>query len=173
MDCKRFLDLCVQMADGAWDQGIAKAVEVHAAACPVCARRLAEAREVRRAIQALPRIGAPAELWSGIARRIEAEAVRRRVAAARQRQLVGALAPLAAAAVVLLAVFLVVPAPQTDSPTLPVGPAIGPWASPATPPAVDVSALVIEHTQLANEPFVGGDDLVMVECALRTGLINE
>ena len=122
----------------------------------------AEAETLRQALAVLPRVTAPADLWLRVQRRIRAEALERRRRRARIRRLVPVVAPLAAAALLVLAVCII---KGTESPPLPP-PQEGAWE------VTRVEALVLEHAQLANEPFVGGDDLLVAEYAFPADVIR-
>ena len=156
MDCRRARDRLVLHVDGALPAAEAEAVRAHVAVCADCAHRLAAVVAVGRALEALPPMAAPDDLWANVRRGVRAEAVTRGRRRARVRRLVPAFAPLAAAALLVLGIFIQ-PKPTTTAPP------------PA--PEKDIAAIVIEHTQLANELFVGGDDLLVAECAFPADVI--
>ncbi len=115
-----------------------------------------EAGAVRVALRALPRATAPADLWPALARRIRAERQQERRRHVLVHRLVPSFAPLAAAAALVLAVFL------AGRPSVKSEPPAGP----------SLEVLLAEHNQLANEPAVSGDDLLAAESALKARLAS-
>jgi anti-sigma factor RsiW len=72
MKCTRFRAELDDLVDGALSTASAADLERHAAACPVCAAALRQARELQAMLEALPRrVDPPADLWPAIERRLE------------------------------------------------------------------------------------------------------
>ena len=75
MDCAEFDDRLADYLEGTLDAADRRAVEAHLASCVRCAALVRDLEEIRVAAARLPELTPSTDLWSGIARRIEAPVV--------------------------------------------------------------------------------------------------
>ena len=145
-DCDRARELMHARLDGSVESSAAQELEVHLASCPSCREHLADLEEIRRVAPSLPDLSPRAEVWSGLARRLDAER------AARPRPFwTGAKVALAMAATVVIAVassvyLLRAPAPAADAPAAAAGPVIQSQG--------DLVQDVDAHLRIADEHYV-------------------
>lgn len=150
MDCERASDLAVLLREGRLPASEAAGVREHLADCPACRRWLVREEALRRILSETEPLLAPDDLWPRLERRIRSEEERRRRARRHARRLVPLLVPLAAAAVLLVGLLLK-----------------GARQAPPPPPSISADAYLAatlqEHARLANESFLDGDELLVVE----------
>ncbi len=145
-DCDRARELMHARLDGSVESPAAQALESHLASCPSCRGHLADLEEIRRVAPSLPDLSPRAEVWAGLARRLDAER------AARPRPFwTGARVALAMAATVVIAVasslyLLRAPAPAADAPAAAAGPVIQSQG--------DLVQDVDAHLRIADEHYV-------------------
>jgi anti-sigma factor RsiW len=146
--CDRCASLIGDLVDGPIAAPAQRELDGHLATCPACRAVLADLRDIRRVAGRLPDYTPRPEVWSGIARRLEAEM------ALRPRPFwTGARVALAVAATLLVAVASSVwllrgPAPASQG-----------AAATASPAAViqstgDLVQDVDEHLRIADEHYV-------------------
>ena len=75
MDCAEFDDRLADYLEGTLDAADKRAVEDHLASCVRCAALVRDLEDIRASAARLPELTPSADLWSGIARRIEAPVV--------------------------------------------------------------------------------------------------
>ena len=75
MDCAEFDDRLADYLEGTLDAADTRAVEHHLASCVRCAALVRDVEDIRASAARLPELTPSADLWSGIARRIEAPVV--------------------------------------------------------------------------------------------------
>lgn len=99
MRCERYESLIGELVDGTLDGAPRHELEGHLATCAACARLAEELLIVRRAARALPPMELPASAWSRVSAAIDGERAAQRRPGRWQR----AMLPLAAAAVLVVA----------------------------------------------------------------------
>jgi anti-sigma factor RsiW len=75
MDCAEFDDRLADYLEGTLDAADQRAVETHLASCVRCAALVRDLEDIRANAARLPELTPSTDLWSGIARRIEARVV--------------------------------------------------------------------------------------------------
>lgn len=145
-DCDRARELMHARLDGSVESPAVQELETHLASCPSCRGHLADLEEIRRVAPSMPDLTPRAEVWAGLARRLDAER------AARPRPFwTGARVALAMAATVVVAVasslyLLRAPAPAADAPAASAGPVIQSQG--------DLVQDVDAHLRIADEHYV-------------------
>jgi anti-sigma factor RsiW len=109
MTCDTFLERASDYVDGALDEATRAEADAHVNACEACRALAADLRKVQRAAASIDRVALPANGWSRVLDRLQADPAFARTSASSQRQQRPAsashsLAWLAMAAVLVLAV---------------------------------------------------------------------
>ncbi|HOQ59642.1 MAG TPA: zf-HC2 domain-containing protein [Vicinamibacterales bacterium] len=144
--CERCVELLHERLDGSIEAPAARELEAHLASCAACRQVQADLEDIRRLAPSLPDLSPRAEVWAGLARRLDAER------AARPRPLWrGRNAALAVAAVLVVAIAssLYVLRPPRPSPRTP--PAAG---APVIQSPRDLVEDIDEHLRIADEHYV-------------------
>jgi anti-sigma factor RsiW len=75
MDCAEFDDRLADYLEGTLDAADRRAIDVHLASCMRCSALVRDLEDIRASAARLPELAPSSDLWSGIARRIEAPVV--------------------------------------------------------------------------------------------------
>jgi len=162
--CDRCSSLIGDVVDGPIEASAQRELDEHLAACPACRAVLADLRDIRRVAGKLPDYTPRPEVWSGIARRLEAEL------ALRPRPFwTGARVALAMAATLVVAVASSVWLLRGPGPAAQGGAAPGTAAPPAAviQSKGDLVQDVDEHLRIADEHYMKA--IAGLEQVVQTG----